>query len=95
MLGKPKFKYNDAVSFEVKDADGKKIKMYGRVSIIDEYGTFFDKSDVSYDIFVEEANCLFKHINEKFVKKTTKKVGRNLDTAYHKNVEIEDEERMN
>jgi hypothetical protein len=33
---------------------------------MNKYGTFFDESDVSYDIMVEDA--LYKHINEKNVK---------------------------
>lgn len=73
MLGKPKFKYNEPVSFEIKRNNGNKQILYGRISIIDDYGTFFDESDVSYDIFVPEENCLYKHINEKYIKKTSKK----------------------
>jgi hypothetical protein len=64
MLGKPKFNLNDVVSFSLC---GK--KKQGIIYIIDKYGTFFDKSDVSYDIFVEEENMLYKHINENFVEK--------------------------
>ena len=60
MLGKPKYKYGDKVSFTI---EGKKIT--GEVYIIDEYGTFFDKSDVSYDIMCD--NILYKHVNEKLV----------------------------
>ena len=64
MLGNPKFNLNDVVSFSFC---GK--KKQGIIYIIDKYGTFFDKSDVSYDIFVEEENMLYKHINENFVEK--------------------------
>ena len=59
MLGKPKYDYDDAVKFVI---DGK-IK-HGYVCIIDKYGTFFDDSDVSYDIMVESENILYKHIRE-------------------------------
>lgn len=63
MIGNPKFKYEDKVQFEV---DG--IKKVGTVEIIDKYGTFFDDSDVSYDIMVVEENpILYKHVNERFV----------------------------
>lgn len=64
MLGNPKFNLNDVVSFSLC---GK--KKQGIIYIIDKYGTFFDKTDVSYDIFVEEENMLYKHINENFVEK--------------------------
>lgn len=64
MLGNPKFNLNDVVSFSFCDK-----KKQGIIYIIDKYGTFFDKSDVSYDIFVEEENMLYKHINENFVEK--------------------------
>lgn len=65
MKGKPKYNLNNLVKFEI---DGE-IKE-GTVYIIDEYGTFEDDSDVSYDILVknEKENCLYKHINEKYLK---------------------------
>ena len=65
MIGKPKYKGNDKVEFEFAENDVHK----GVVWTVDKYGTFFDKSDVSYDIFVEEENTLYKHINEKYVKR--------------------------
>lgn len=65
MIGKPKYKENDKVEFEFSECEVHK----GTVWTVDKYGTFFDKSDVSYDIFVEEENTLYKHINEKYVKR--------------------------
>ena len=59
MLGNPKYTEGDIVEFECND----EIKE-GTIYIIDEYGTFFDDSDVSYDIFVEEENILYKHFTE-------------------------------
>lgn len=64
MLGKPKFKVDDKVSFSVK---GEVIT--GCVYIVDAWGTFEDDSDVSYDIFVDSCEkfpegCLYKHIKE-------------------------------
>lgn len=61
MLGKPKYNYEDVVQFETNG--GVKV---GRVEIIDEYGTFFNTKDVSYDILVKNdfENCLYKHITE-------------------------------
>lgn len=70
MLGHPEYKYGEEVMF---DCNGQSLK--GRIYIIDAYGTFFDNSDVSYDIMVENsprynnAKCLYKHINEKYVRK--------------------------
>lgn len=60
MLGNPKFKHGDKVRFKV--ADEEKV---GSIYIIDKWGTFFDKSDVCYDIMVWGENCLYKHFNEK------------------------------
>ena len=59
MVGQPKYKYGDKVSFKLDD----KVKV-GTIYIIDKYGTFFDDSDVSYDVMVEPENCLYKHIRE-------------------------------
>ena len=69
MLGEPKYNYKDTVSFEI-NRDDKVYTLTGKVYIIDSHGTFFDNSDVSYDIMVEEGElpinypCLFKHIRE-------------------------------
>lgn len=62
MKGNPKYQYGNLVKFEL---DGE-IKE-GTVYIIDKYGTFEDDSDVSYDILVGNENCLYKHINEKYI----------------------------
>lgn len=64
MRGKPKFKYEEKVHFKCGD----EIKE-GTIYIIDEYGTWDDPSDVSYDIMstYEGKKCLFKHISEKYV----------------------------
>lgn len=65
MIGKPKYNYNQKVVFTILE-NGKKKTKVGTVDIIDYYGTFFDKSDVSYDIMVKENGeyCLYKHIRE-------------------------------
>lgn len=68
MIGKPKYKGNDKVEFEFNENEGR----IGIVWIVDKYGTFFDKSDVSYDIYVEEENTLYKNINEKYIKRKAK-----------------------
>lgn len=64
MIGKPKYKIGDKVSFKLEDTT-----YTGYVHIVDAYGTFDNSSDVSYDIMVEnwgpkKEKCLFKHINE-------------------------------
>ena len=67
MIGKPKFKYGDVVEFKY---NGEKI--VGTVEIIDSYGTYFDKSDVSYDIMCDDykgQQMFFKHVTERLVKK--------------------------
>ena len=65
MIGKPKYKAFDKVEFFLNENELHE----GVIYVADKYGTFFDKSDVSYDIFVEEENTLYKHINEKYVKR--------------------------
>ena len=66
MLGKPKFKYGDLVSFDLI-IEGTKTTITGTIYIIDAYGTFEDSSDVSYDIMSE--NCLYKHVREDMLSK--------------------------
>lgn len=62
MKGNPKYKQGDKVKFKF---DGEYI--YGDIYIVDAFGTFWDDSDVSYDIMVTDKNTLYKHINEKCV----------------------------
>ena len=68
MRGKPKYKLNDEVKFKLVDEP----EYTGKIVIIDEYGTFENPDDVSYDILVEDyfgEPCLFKHITEHLVSK--------------------------
>lgn len=65
MLGKPKYKHNELVKFQFGDEE-----LIGKIYIIDSFGTIDDKSDVSYDILVDDypgGPCLVKHIQEKYV----------------------------
>jgi hypothetical protein len=62
MLGKPKYKEETTVKFIVGD----ELKT-GVIWVVDRFGTFDYKEDVSYDIMVESENCLYKHIPEKYV----------------------------
>jgi hypothetical protein len=62
MLGKPKYKEGTTVKFIVCG----KLKT-GVIWVVDRFGTFDYKEDVSYDIMVESENMLYKHIPEKYV----------------------------
>lgn len=65
MIGKPKYKAFDKVEFSFIEGEIHN----GVIWIVDKWGTFLDKSDASYDIYVKEENMLYKHINEKYVKR--------------------------
>lgn len=67
MLGKPKYKEGDTVTFLWEG-----VTKTGGILIVDPWGTFHDPSDVSYDIVVEDENMLYKHINERYVKRAKK-----------------------
>lgn len=66
MLGQPKFKREDRVTFEMLDAEGNIQKIDGVVYIVDANGTFEQNEEPSYDIeaFYEGRVVLFKHIRE-------------------------------
>lgn len=63
MIGNPKFKKGQLVEFTV---NGENIK--GIVFIVDAYGTFEQSDEVSYDVFVEEHNNLYKHLRESILR---------------------------
>ena len=65
MKGFPKYKLGDKVHFEITTAD-KTYSEDGEIVVVDEYGTFGDDSDVSYDIELEDGTW-WKHIKEKYV----------------------------
>lgn len=64
MSGKPKYKRNEVVSFEIEG-----LHRTGYIYVVDAYGTFFQVDEPSYDIMVEEGSgrCLYKHIPESCV----------------------------
>ena len=72
MIGKPKYKVDDEVSFKIKDMKKIEYTLTGRVYIVDAYGTFEQNEEPSYDVMVESGDyplltsypCLFKHIRE-------------------------------
>ena len=78
MLGKPKYKLGDTVSFRYKPGNElvqlKNLKdeyiVTGSVYIVDAYGTFEQNEEPSYDVMVVSGElpigypCLFKHLRE-------------------------------
>lgn len=62
MKGFPKFELGQLVRFNFGNE-----KKEGRIEIIDKFGCIDFPNDVSYDILVEDENCLYKHIQEKEV----------------------------
>ena len=65
MLGKPKFKREDMITFEVELNDELR-KIDGVIYIVDAYGTSDQNEEPSYDIeaFYDGEVMLFKHIRE-------------------------------
>lgn len=61
MIGKPKYKLGDVVTFFWGGLKN------GTISVVDHNGTFENDTDVSYDIFVEKENTLYKHIPESII----------------------------
>ena len=64
-VGRPQYKRGEFVSFDF-DNGRKKTEMYGRVDVIDSYGTFGQGREVSYDIRASDG-ILYKHIPESSV----------------------------
>ena len=68
MIGNPKFKRGDVVTFTIGEKE-----ITGKVFVVDVFGIWLDRSDVHYDIMVEEQNMLYKHVKEKQVRKEKRK----------------------
>ena len=77
MIGHPKYTYNDVVTFKCDiTGDGNLVDVIGTVEVVDSYGTFFDDSDVQYDVLgtfnatdddgnpIASSPIFFKHILE-------------------------------
>lgn len=62
--GYPAYAKGDYVSFVF--AEEEKI---GKITVVDAYGTFGQSEEPSYDIYVEEENCLYKHFMESQIEK--------------------------
>lgn len=69
MLGNPRFKEDDLVSFVFDN------QVYtGSIAIIDRWGTCEQNEEVSYDVLVENykgGKCLIKHLRESCLQTTT------------------------
>ena len=65
MKGFPKFKIGDKVHFEFT-FNNEKYSEDGEIVVVDKFGTWYDDSDVSYDIRLEDGSW-WKHITEKYV----------------------------
>ena len=59
MIGKPKYKREDNVTFIFNG-----VEKSGVIYIVDSYGTFEQNEEPSYDIYSPLENCLFKHVRE-------------------------------
>jgi hypothetical protein len=59
MKGKPMYQKGNYVTFSIKDE-----KKVGKICIVDAYGTFEQTEEASYDILVDEEQCLYKYIRE-------------------------------
>ncbi len=68
MIGEPKFKYEDQVSFRIT-IGGEEQVLAGVIYVVDAYGTFEQREEPSYDIeaLFNGRVVLFKHIPESFV----------------------------
>jgi hypothetical protein len=67
--GRPRYQRGDRVRFSFRNRETDEMEyLYGEVWIVDSYGTFFNDSEPSYDVYVVNENwpegCLFKHIPE-------------------------------
>lgn len=82
-----KYEYGDWVKFKIKMLENEEAKdIVGQVAIIDKYGTFEQNEEPSYDIYVPEMNCLFKHCRQSGVELDHKGDGTCLlDSPMHEN----------
>ena len=69
VIGCPKYSEGDLVRFRSAFSNGHEIDCEGRVYIVDQYGTFDQHEEPSYDVMVENWKdtgkpCLVKHLRE-------------------------------
>ena len=58
--GHPVYRHGDIVKFKILNGE----VVTGKITVVDAYGTFGQSEEPSYDIYSEDANCLYKHILE-------------------------------
>ena len=59
---KCKYKYQDKVEFKYNN-----INKVGYIEIIDQFGTFEQKEEPSYDIMSYKDACLYKHVRQSVI----------------------------
>lgn len=57
--GRPRFRREEYVVFKWREEE-----KHGKITGIDAFGTFEQSEEPSYDVYVEEENCIYKHIVE-------------------------------
>lgn len=67
MLGQPKYKIGDRVTFRVY-INATRIERDGTIIDVDPYGTYVIRGEVSYDILCDD-NIKYQHISERHVEK--------------------------
>ncbi len=60
VLGLPRYEIGDEVVIEV----AKNEVLFGRIEIVDAFGTAEVQTEPSYDVFVKEKETLYKHVKE-------------------------------
>ena len=67
------FDLYDVVKFDMRFGNDM-LHLEGYIFVIDKYGTFEQDKEPSYDVYVANLNCLFKHMRHsslKYVRKPT------------------------
>ena len=60
-IGRPKYQLEERVGF-IWNTGNEQVKLYGKIVVVDAYGTLFQTREVSYDIQV--GNTWYKYIKE-------------------------------
>ena len=94
MIGHPKYTYNDVVTFKCDiTGDGNLVDVIGTVEVVDSYGTFFDDSDIQYDVLgtfnatdddgnpIASSPIFFKHVHESELTLVERHDARSADDA--------------
>ena len=69
MLGNPKYKIGDVVQFIINTDEKDNVVCTGTICVVDKYGTFYQNTDVFYDVMVQNFNgaedpMFVKHIEQ-------------------------------